>query len=129
MTAGEWPVKFVCAYYGTVNFAATGSITCLRPWDEVRCIVEKTGWSISDLADSGGPGFVVVLKKNDGARQWDVSCPSLPMRVRASRKSASRLLNGYTCEYGANSREAVSAEFWLPKESPFLRRLSCREEF
>ena len=31
--------------------------------DEVRCIVEKTGWSISDKVDSRGPGFVVVLKK------------------------------------------------------------------
>jgi hypothetical protein len=31
--------------------------------DEVRCIVEKTGWIISDIVESNGPGFVAILKK------------------------------------------------------------------
>jgi SAM-dependent methyltransferase len=31
--------------------------------DEVRCIVEKTGWVISDIVESMGPGFVAILKK------------------------------------------------------------------
>jgi len=43
----------------------------LGPWfdylfaspDEVRGIVEKTGWWIGDLVESQGPGFVVILQK------------------------------------------------------------------
>jgi SAM-dependent methyltransferase len=31
--------------------------------DEVRRIVEQTGWVINDIVDSKGPGFVVILKK------------------------------------------------------------------
>jgi SAM-dependent methyltransferase len=32
--------------------------------DEVRCIVDKTAWTISDIVKSEGPGFVAVLQKN-----------------------------------------------------------------
>ena len=31
--------------------------------NEVRCIVEKTGWSISGIVESQGPGFVAILEK------------------------------------------------------------------
>ena len=37
--------------------------------DEVRSIVEKTGWSISEIVNSQGPGFVVILKKALEVRQ------------------------------------------------------------
>ncbi len=32
--------------------------------DEVCCIIEKTGWSISDIVESQGPGFVALLEKD-----------------------------------------------------------------
>jgi len=31
--------------------------------DEVRSIVETTGWAVSDMVESEGPGFVTVLQK------------------------------------------------------------------
>jgi hypothetical protein len=31
--------------------------------DEVRSIVETTGWAVSDMVESQGPGFVTVLQK------------------------------------------------------------------
>jgi hypothetical protein len=31
--------------------------------DEVHSIVETTGWAVSDMVDSQGPGFVAVLQK------------------------------------------------------------------
>ena len=31
--------------------------------EEVRGVVEKTGWTISEIVDSQGPGYVVILEK------------------------------------------------------------------
>jgi len=35
----------------------------LASQDEVRSMIEKTGWFISDIVESRGPGFVTILKK------------------------------------------------------------------
>jgi hypothetical protein len=31
---------------------------------EVRSIVEKSGWTVSDIVESLGPGYVAILKKS-----------------------------------------------------------------
>ncbi len=31
---------------------------------EVRSIVEKTGWTVSEVLESQGPGYAVILKKS-----------------------------------------------------------------